>query len=261
MTAPARPAGLRSPLTAPLAGAGHRLVAVVAHPDDETFGCGSLLAQAAAAGAEVVVVCATRGEAGERRADPVTDAWPLGLLREIELCQAAEVLGVSEVVILDHRDSGFTGPAPDGALVTVPIAALAVELADVLAGQAPDVVVTLDGCDGHRDHVHLRDAVARAVTALPQLPRLVHSSLARSLMRRWAEAMAEVNPDAAHLDVASLGRADDELTALDTSDVLEVRERALACHRSQSSPYDGIPDALRRAFLTTDHVADATPTP
>ena len=85
---------------------------VVAHPDDETFGCGSLIAAAAAAGAQVTVICATRGESGERRPDPVTDGWPLGLLREVELCQAAIVLGVEEVVLLDHVDSGFSGPAP-----------------------------------------------------------------------------------------------------------------------------------------------------
>ena len=41
------------------------LVLVVAHPDDETFGCGSLLMHAAARGVRTVVVCATRGEAGE----------------------------------------------------------------------------------------------------------------------------------------------------------------------------------------------------
>jgi LmbE family N-acetylglucosaminyl deacetylase len=52
-----------------IAGAGQHLVVVVAHPDDETFGCGSLIAQASADGARVRVICATRGEAGERMLD------------------------------------------------------------------------------------------------------------------------------------------------------------------------------------------------
>ncbi len=259
------PAGAASrpdaPLEAPLARAGQRLVAVVAHPDDETFGCGSLLAQSAAAGAEVVVICATRGEAGERRPDPTTDAWPLGLLREFELCQAAEVLGVSDVVLLDHHDSGFDGPPPTGALVEVPHDDLVSELTDQLASLDPDVVLTLDGCDGHRDHIKVRDAVTESVTRLRRPPRLVHSSLPNSLMRAWAAAMADLDPDTAYLriDLDQLGRPDHELVALDTSEVLEVRERALACHRSQTSPYHGIPEALRRAFLTTDHVVDVTP--
>ena len=42
-----------------------RLLVTVAHPDDETFGCGSLLAHASARGIETVVACATRGELGE----------------------------------------------------------------------------------------------------------------------------------------------------------------------------------------------------
>ena len=250
----------------PLAGVGQRLAVVVAHPDDETFGCGSLIAQAAAAGAEVTVVCATRGELGERRPDPPDahrpDDRPLGVVRETELCEAAAVLGVTEVVLLDHVDSGFDGPVDAGALVATPVDTLAVELAERLAVIGADVVLTLDGSDGHRDHQHVRDATLRAVQQLGTGPRLVHSCLANSLMRRWAAVMAEAQPDAAHLtiDVADLGRADVELDVIDTSAVLDVRERAIACHRSQASPYDELPADLRRAFLAQDHVVDATPT-
>src|SRR5690242_4937705 len=64
---------------------GFRLQVVVAHPDDETFGCGSLLLHAAAKGATTSVVCATRGEAGEGAADD------LGAVRERELREAARV--------------------------------------------------------------------------------------------------------------------------------------------------------------------------
>jgi LmbE family N-acetylglucosaminyl deacetylase len=241
-----------------LAGDGQHLVAVVAHPDDETFGCGSLLAAAAAAGARVAVVCATRGEEGEFRPDHSTGHLPLAAVRERELRDAAEVLGVHEVVVLDHRDSGFAGDLPPRALVGVDLDTLADELAGVLAGLAPDVLVTLDGCDGHRDHVHLRDAVGRAAVALDPVPRVVHSSLSRRLMGRWLAEVASVSPDRAYLalDPETLGRSDDELTPIDTSGVLAVREAAIACHRSQASPYDGLSPDLRRAFLATDHVVE-----
>lgn len=239
-----------------VASRGDRVAVVVAHPDDESFGCGSLIALAVAAGACVTVICATRGESGERRPDPVTDAWPLGLLREAELCHAGVVLGVDEVVVLDYVDSGFSGPAPDGALVGTPLAELATDLATRLTAVDPDVVVTLDGSDGHRDHVHLRDAVAIAVARLGRRPRLVHSCLARSLMRQWAAWMRVAEPDRDHLGIAELGRADDELTRVDSSSVLTVRERAIACHLSQSSPFDGLPASLRRSLLTIDHVVE-----
>jgi len=248
------------PVVAPLAGAGEHLVVVVAHPDDETFGCGSLIAQAAAAGARITVICATRGELGERRPDPATDSWPLGLVREVELRNAAAVLGVTTVDVLDHRDSGFDGRAPLGALVKVPLEALADELELRLGLLAPDVLLTLDGSDGHRDHVHVRDALSILAARLECRPRLVHASLANSLMREWIKAMAALHPESAYLSIPldAIGRADEELTPIDTSAVLEVRERAIACHRSQASPFDELPADLRRRFLVTDHVVSVT---
>jgi N-acetyl-1-D-myo-inositol-2-amino-2-deoxy-alpha-D-glucopyranoside deacetylase len=240
---------------------GERLVVVVAHPDDETFGCGSLIALASAAGANVTVICATRGESGERRPDPVTDSWPLGLVREAELCHAGVVLGVQEVIILDYVDSGFSGPAPEGALIKAPLAVVALDLDARLAAIQPDVVLTLDGSDGHRDHCHLRDAVTEAVARQHRSVRLVHSCLARSLMQQWAAAMRTTGPGREHLtiDDDALGRPDHELTEVDTSSVLATRERAIACHLSQGSPFDGLPSELRHHFLTTDYIVEISP--
>lgn len=243
-------------LAGPLAAAGEHLVVVVAHPDDETFGCGSLIAQSAAAGAKVTVICATRGGEGERVPDPITDCWPLGLVREVELGAAARVLGVDDVALLGYRDSGFDGDAHPRSLVAAPLDTVARDLAARLAALAPDVVLTLDGSDGHRDHVHLRDALAVAVAELDRRPRLVHSSLANSLMRRWAEERSGSDTVYLELDLDTLGRPDAELTAIDTSDVLAVREEAITCHRSQASPFDGLSPELRRAFLTVDHVTE-----
>ncbi|WP_117000919.1 PIG-L deacetylase family protein [Desertimonas flava] len=242
-----------------IAMAGERMVVVVAHPDDESFGCGSLIAAATAAGAGVTVLCATRGEAGERRPDPVTDTWPLGLLREVELCQAAMILGVDDVEILDYGDSGFSGPLEPGSLVATPIADVARTVGRRLAQLEPDVVLTLDGSDGHRDHQHLRDALHIAVASLDRPVRIVHSCLARSLMSEWAAVMTAAEPDREHLGVADLGRPDDELVAVDTSAVLGLREKAIACHLSQASPFEALPPDLRRRFLTTDFVVEHTP--
>jgi LmbE family N-acetylglucosaminyl deacetylase len=93
-----------------------RLQVVVAHPDDETFGCGSVLLHAAAAGATTGVVCATRGEAGDGSgAGP-----PLGAVREKELREAATVLGVGQIDLLEFGDSGMSGPAGLDTLVGAP---------------------------------------------------------------------------------------------------------------------------------------------
>ena len=94
-----------------------KLLVVVAHPDDESFGCGSVLAHASRAGHDTAVLCATRGEAGESRIR--TD--DLGALREAELRSASAILGVGTIVLLEHGDSGMDGdPAPGTLAVADP---------------------------------------------------------------------------------------------------------------------------------------------
>src|SRR5262245_26545738 len=101
-----------------------RMLVVVAHPDDESFGCGSVLAAAAAAGDDTVVLCATRGEAGESRIR--TD--DLAALREAELHEAARILGVGRVLVLGHGDSGLEGDPAPGTLAAAPSAAVVAEV-------------------------------------------------------------------------------------------------------------------------------------
>jgi LmbE family N-acetylglucosaminyl deacetylase len=235
---------------------GERLVVVVPHPDDETFGCGSLIAQAVHIGATVTVICATRGEAGERVDGAETADLPLAHVRERELRHAAAVLGAHRVVVLDHADSAFDGPLPERALCGVDVETLASEMKGWLREIEPHSVVTLDGSDGHRDHVHLRSAIELAISRMVDQPRLVLSSLANSLMRQWADEMRSANPETVYLeaDVAALGRPDEQLVRIDAGPFVEIREQAIACHRSQRSPYDGLSHQLRRAFLATDFV-------
>ena len=91
-----------------------KLLAVLAHPDDESLGFGGTLAKYAAEGIETYLVTATRGERGRfgslgEGGDPVE----VGRVREAELRAAAAVLGIREVSVL-----GF----PDGAVDKVPAA-------------------------------------------------------------------------------------------------------------------------------------------
>ncbi len=227
-----------------------RLLVVVAHPDDETFGCGSVLAHAHARGHITAVVCATRGEAGESRV-PTDD---LAAQREAELRGAATILGVDEVVLLGHVDSDMEGTPPPGALVAVDPASLAREIGEHIERWRPDVVVTLDASDGHRDHVAVRDATVVAVDAAATTPALYLVCLARSSMQRWAEHMSAIGGGEAYVG-HELGTPDDEITTfVDVAAELDVRWEAIRAHVSQASPYDELPPELQREFLATDRL-------
>ncbi|WP_243059393.1 PIG-L deacetylase family protein [Nocardioides sp. SR21] len=234
-----------------------RLLVVVAHPDDETYGCGSLLLHAASEGWETTVVCGTRGEAGEPAPGTDLAGRTLGEVRERELWEAAGVMGVARLALLDFTDSGMEGDAPAGSLCGVDAEAVTEAVRAVAADVDPDVVVSLDASDGHRDHTRVRDAsvtvaAERGVAAYLQ-------ALPRSLMTRWAEHMAGVRPELeVYLRNADLGTPDEHVAlVIDTSAHLDARERAIAVHASQTSPFEGLPPELRRDFLTREHLVRA----
>lgn len=234
---------------------GERLVVVVAHPDDETFGCGSLIAAAALAGATVTVVCATAGELGE--STMTVARHELGRIRERELHSAAAVLGAARVVLLGYTDSGFDGPAAPGSLCAAPLDDVADRIAEELERLEPDVVLVLDGSDGHRDHLAIRDAVRAALDRRPAPPvRLFEHVLIRSLMHEWVAARrVAAGADDPYVDLPDIGRPDDEVThVVATEHVLARRERAISMHASQTSPFDGLDPALARRFLAADHL-------
>lgn len=230
-----------------------RVLVVVAHPDDETFGTGSLLLHLAEVGMTTAVCCASRGEAGDARPGVSIPAGGIAALREAELRAAASLLGVRELFVLDLLDSGMTDEAPTGSIVAVPFTEVVRRVSQSVALFRPDAIVTLDGADGHRDHARMRDA-AVAVGAERGIPVWMHC-LPRQLMRRWAERLADEEPASPYLALANLGTPDELITErIDTERHYARRLEAIARHRSQVSPYEDLPEVLRRAFLTTDHL-------
>lgn len=163
------------------------LLAVHAHPDDETLATGALLATWAAAGLPVTVVTCTRGEEGEVIGDELAHlehhGAALAAHRERELAHALGALGVGDHVFLDRvgapgarfADSGmaWAGTAqagrldvlPEHAFVAVDLDDAAGRLATVLRVRRPDVVVTYEpgGGYGHPDHVRAHEVTRRAV--------------------------------------------------------------------------------------------------
>ena len=123
-----------------------RLLGVFAHPDDETFCAGGTFARYAEQGAEIMLVSATRGQAGQIRDAAAGNRRTIAAVREAELRLACERLGITKVRCLHHVD---------GTLADAGFPALVDEVAEVIGEFRPDVVITFgpDGGYGHPDHV------------------------------------------------------------------------------------------------------------
>ena len=143
------------------------LLAVLAHPDDESFGLGGTLALYAQQGASVYLVCATRGEAGEVDEKYLQGYASIAERRVAELRCAAKILGLAEVYFLDYRDSGMPG-SPDNqhpqALSAAPCEEVAAKIAEHIRRLRPQVVLTFDPIGGYRhpDHIAVHQATVRA---------------------------------------------------------------------------------------------------
>ncbi len=141
-----------------------RLLALLAHPDDESLGVGGILATYAAEGIETFVLTATRGQAGRFRGVREGEGpehpgrAALARVREAELRAAAAVLGVRELTLLDYDDGALDQAAPVAA-----VRRIAREIRRI----RPQVVVTFapDGGYGHPDHIAISQFAAAAIVA------------------------------------------------------------------------------------------------
>jgi LmbE family N-acetylglucosaminyl deacetylase len=241
--------------------ADERVLVVVAHPDDETFGCGSLIAHAARRGASVVVACATRGEAGTAAPGHEPPDGNLAPVREAELHAAAGLLGADRVVLFDWHDSDMEGEAAPGTLVAAPLDDVATVVAALVDDVRPTVVITLDASDGHRDHAKIRDATLAAVECSSwSVPRVYLQCLSRALMRQWMEELQRRDPGSDYLALGELGTPDEEVTTqIDSRDLLDLRDRAMALHASQVAPFEIMPEPMRRKFLTVERLRRIRP--
>jgi N-acetyl-1-D-myo-inositol-2-amino-2-deoxy-alpha-D-glucopyranoside deacetylase len=224
------------------------MLVVVAHPDDETFGCGSLIAFATARGIETTVACATRGQLGEIAPGLGIERDRLGEVREAELRAAAKELGVTRVVMFDWIDSGVDGEPAPGSLCAADLEDVSAAVAKVIDELKPDVVVTPDASDGHRDHAAIRDATLDAIERTQHRPSETYLwCLPRSLLTAFTS-------------IPTLGTPDEEITmTIDTSAFLDQRWRAIRLHASQAPPFDAMPPEMQRAFLTRDHLIRVDP--
>ncbi len=230
-----------------------RLMAVLAHPDDESLGFGGTLAKYAAEGVETSLVTATRGEAGRYRgiapgAEGHPGAEALARLREGELRAAAAMLGVQDLSLLDYRDQELDHADPREATARI---------ATHLRRVRPQVVVTFahDGAYGHPDHVAICQFTTAAVVAAadagydsPGLDRshaphavskLYYLAWPQAAMAAYHEAFRKLVSRVDGVDRESAAWPDWSLSCvIDTHAHWEQVWRAVSCHQSQITAYE-----------------------
>lgn len=206
---------------------GESLMAVFAHPDDESLAAGGLIASCAARGSTVTLVVATRGEAGRG-----ASGARLAGVRTREMEAAARVLGASELVWLDY---------PDGLLPSVDAGQLEADIAQAIAARRPERLVTFDrdGLYWHPDHVALHERVTAAAGKMDgEAPALWYVTMPHGAMRAVADHAAAAGMSATPIlgidDPDAFGAEAPAATiALDVRRYAPRKLAALACHATQ----------------------------
>jgi LmbE family N-acetylglucosaminyl deacetylase len=233
---------------APLAG--RTVLAVFAHPDDESLASGGTLARLADAGCRVVLLCASRGERGSSRGPARDDE--LGNVRALEVREAARALGIAQLLLLDH---------PDGDLQWAHVSELHADIVMAIRRHAPAAVITFgeDGLYWHADHIAVHERTTTAVDSLGvDAPALYYVTMPLGVMRAVVNAAAargwmpppngfwSLVPDAFGLEAASPS------FVVDVQDWVPRKLAALRCHRTQMGsghPFDHISVDEAREWL------------
>ncbi|HAL62323.1 MAG TPA: PIG-L domain-containing protein [Chloroflexi bacterium] len=228
------------------------LLAVFAHPDDESFGPAATLAKYVAEGVRITLLCATRGEAGEISDPQLATPETLGEVREEELRCACRVIGIQEPRFLGYRDDQMSSYDPqevEGKVVRA------------IREVRPQVVLTFgpDGISGHLDHITIGKATTDAFFSAGDEERF-SEHIAEGLSPHQAEKLYYVAVPRSRFRAMSLdlpGTCDDRITTvIDVVPFLEVKKQALACHKTQLPPgnlFAQISDEEMRKWWGKEH--------
>ena len=253
------------------------LLAVHAHPDDESISTGGVLAKYSANGIRTVLTYCTRGEAGDILNPEFVSPEP-GLsiteIRAIELKKAVNVLAVKSVHFLGYRDSGMAGTPENRhpqAFARADIQEATVRLVAIIRLVRPHVIVTYNekGTYLHPDHIMANRVTLHAFHASgdpdyniqngldPWQPaKLYYTAIPLARIRRMHRICVERGEEPG-FDPEVLGTPEEQISAaVDVRRFLSQKIEALNCHWSQMNPNSilrRMPDELREEALGYEH--------
>jgi LmbE family N-acetylglucosaminyl deacetylase len=204
----------------------HGLLVVMAHPDDESMGCGGLILRHSRAGVPVTLICATRGGAGWMGKPRGALKEDLREIRAGELEEAAAALAIGGVELWDYPDGGVSGIDPQE---------LTQRIWEQISRLRPKAVVTFgpDGVYGHPDHIAIGACTDSAVNAMSEgdRPALYHLAVDQNLIDFYREALRLSGGKDNELPLV-LSDKIDVVFDLEADEVM-MKLRAIDCHRSQ----------------------------
>ena len=227
------------------------LMAVHAHPDDESSSTGGVLARYGDEGIRTVLVTCTNGELGDgpnhvKPDEEGHDEKEVAKTRLAELQSAVQILGVDHLELLGYNDSGMADwrfREREDAFCNIPIEESTGRLIELFERYRPDVVVTYDDNGGynHPDHLqaHRITVAATEQTGIPSKLYFIARrwSSMQKLRERMAELGIEMGGPPATPDPERLKRMQENekriTTAVDISSVAARKRDALAAHASQ----------------------------
>jgi len=234
-----------------------KLMAVLAHPDDESLGVGGTLAKYSAEGVETSLVTATRGQSGRYRGHRDGPEHPgpeaLGRIRESELADAAAALGVRDVSLLDYQDGALDAANPRRVIT---------EIAGHLRRVRPHIVLTFppDGAYGHPDHIAISQFAQAAIVAAADssfdlvghadatrsphvVSKLYYMAWPRSIWTAYEEAFRKLISTVDGVERQATPWPDWSITTvIDTREYWKTVWRAVSCHQSQTAAYERLKD-------------------
>ncbi|HJS28163.1 MAG TPA: PIG-L family deacetylase [Anaerolineales bacterium] len=217
-----------------MSGDGFRLLAVLAHPDDESNGLGGVFARYHAEGVKTYLITATRGQRGwqgSREENPGLEA--LGKIREHELLSSAAILGIEEVVVLDFMDGDLDQANPLEAVA---------QISAHIRRIRPQVVLTFppDGIYGHPDHIAVSQfttaAVVHAGSANPahRVDKLYYAVSDRQELEAYQPVFGDLVMEIDGQKRAAVYWEDWAITTrIETAAYTDLVYRSVRCHRSQ----------------------------
>jgi len=255
-----------------------RLLAVHAHPDDESSKGAATYARYANQGDDVLVVSCTGGELGDVQ-NPALEPMAMAErdmagLRRLEMQKAQQIMGI-EHLWLGFRDSGLPedgDPIDPGGFALIPLELSAAPLVRIIRRFRPHVLVTYDESGGypHPDHIRTHEISMFALEAAAdaerypelgepwQVQKVYYDRIFNAPRIRAVHESLVEDADPLATEVAEMlewmgDRPDLATTHIDVSDFLDVRDAALRAHASQ------VPPDSRFFFLPNDTLRAAWP--